>query len=93
LDANPLPDKLDVIPATQTHEFTQGHLARIARRFDYYGARDAVHCLWLAKRFSKDNVIARLHKDVLRHILLPMIWRGREDAEWRRADEIGHARL
>lgn len=66
----------------------QDTLAVINDHFAYRGARAAVVCLMLAKKFDKTSAFARsMHKDVLRNIIAPMVWASREDEEWRRADE------
>jgi hypothetical protein len=71
LIGNQLPDDMNGL--THTLADTQARLVELDGYFNYYGAQDAVLCLLSICRFTRGNVMASLHKDVVRYILAPMI--------------------
>jgi hypothetical protein len=61
-------------------------LSCIARRYSCVGAREAVVCLWLMRK-CEDGLFWKLPTDVIRYVLVPIVWATRYNEEWSSADE------
>ena len=60
--------------------------------FGVVNATKAIETLLAIKKFRRDTVFATIHKDVLRHVLIPYIWDCRDHEEWWAVDDAAYER-